>query len=199
MPASKQRKETSLAYKSRPTRKRRSPDDLEKLRDSLVSIVASNHPVTVRQVFYLAVAAGLIEKTEGEYKNTVCRLLTDLRREGRIPWHNITDFTRTMRKPASYDGLADLLENTAHFYRRDMWRNLDCRVEVWSEKETLTGSRWVRQDATASGLAKCAKQLERADNLDSSVVHKEGAECAGNCTQESFSRLVAVRRSSIWS
>ena len=140
MPAQGQRQEAKLVYKSSLTRRRRSREDIEKLRDSLVSIVANNYPATVRQIFYLAVGAGLVEKTENQYKNTVCRLLADLRREGRIPWFHLVDFTRTMRKPRSYNGLADLLEDTARFYRRDLWRGLDCRVEVWTEKETLTGA-----------------------------------------------------------
>lgn len=121
-------------------RKRRTRAEIEDLKSALVEIVADNAPATARQVFYLAVSRGLIEKTEGEYSRTAVRLLGDLRRAGRIPWWQIVDFTRTMRKPRSYGGLQELLYETARFYRRDLWRGLDCRVEIWTEKETLTGA-----------------------------------------------------------
>ena len=66
--------------------------------------------MTVRQVFYQAVVAGLVEKTEGEYKNTVARLLLEMRRGGEIPYSWIADNTRWMRKPTTYTGLADFIE-----------------------------------------------------------------------------------------
>jgi hypothetical protein len=44
-----------------------------------------------------------------------------------------------MRKPASYRGLADFVERTAQFYRRDQWADADCYVEVWCEKDALAG------------------------------------------------------------
>ena len=44
-----------------------------------------------------------------------------------------------MRKPHSFSGLAAALENCARLYRREIWPDLGVRVEIWSEKETLTG------------------------------------------------------------
>ena len=128
-----------MTNRTSPIKRRRTQADMAELRAGLLELVRVHAPVTCRQAFYLAVAAGLVEKTEGQYNATVCRLLADLRRDGSLPWHHMVDFTRTVRRPATWNGLADLLHDTARFYRRAVWRDLAVRVEVWTEKETLTG------------------------------------------------------------
>ena len=125
-------------YKSRLT-KRRTKTEMDQLRTDLYDIVSKNQPVTVRQTFYLAVSAGLVEKTESVYKNTIIRLLSDMRLNGILPWYWIVDYTRSLRKRPSHDSIQEALEACAYLYRRNVWRDLDERVEVWSEKETLSG------------------------------------------------------------
>jgi hypothetical protein len=62
-------------------RERRSKDDIMKLRKALVQIVNQHRPLTVRHLFYLAVAAYLIEKIEAEYKNVIIRLTGEMRED----------------------------------------------------------------------------------------------------------------------
>jgi hypothetical protein len=93
----------------------------------------------VRQVFYRLVSGGVIEKTESEYKQTVCRLLTDMRLSGYLSYHWIADNTRWMRKPETYDSVEEMLQLTATTYRRAVWRNQPVYVEVWLEKDALAG------------------------------------------------------------
>src|SRR4051812_3296756 len=83
-------------------RPRRTAADMEVIRDAINDTVESQQPMTVRQVFYRLVSAGVIAKSEAEYKGTVCRLLADMRREGEIPYDWIADATRWMRKPTTY-------------------------------------------------------------------------------------------------
>jgi hypothetical protein len=116
------------------------------IREGLRVIVAEDRPMTVRQVFYQAVVAGLIEKTEAGYQNTVARLLLDMRRAGEIPYSWIADNTRWMRKPTTYAGLAEFIERHQNAYRRDLWAEADTYIEVWCEKEALAG---VLYDVTA--------------------------------------------------
>jgi hypothetical protein len=52
----------------RARRARRSKTDIEDIRAGLHEIVGSDHPMSVRQVFYQAVTRGLVEKTEQECK-----------------------------------------------------------------------------------------------------------------------------------
>lgn len=120
-------------------RARRSRDRIATVRDGLVEIALKSAPVTCRQVFYRAVVAGLVEKTEVEYKSTVCRLLVDLRRSGDLPYQTIADNTRWMRKPTTWDSWEDALNHTARTYRQSLWRDQDAYVEVWLEKDALAG------------------------------------------------------------
>src|SRR4051794_41050289 len=76
------------------TTNRRSRSAMRDLRGQLREIVAAYKPMTCRQVFYQAVTRGLIEKTESEYKKTICRLLLAMRRDGQLPYRWITDGTR---------------------------------------------------------------------------------------------------------
>lgn len=112
---------------------------MRRIRDGLQEILEADQPMTVRQVFYQAVTRGLIEKTEAQYKQTVCRLLADMRREGEIPFGWIADNTRWQRKSRTFSGLAACLEKTASTYRRALWDNQEAYVEVWLEKEALAG------------------------------------------------------------
>lgn len=120
-------------------RLRRKKTDMEDIRTALHKILDGDHPMTVRQVFYRAVASGIVGKTEQEYKGTVVRLLTDMRRDGTIPFGWIADNTRWMRKPNTYSSLENMLWLTARTYRRSIWDNQDAYVEIWLEKDALAG------------------------------------------------------------
>jgi hypothetical protein len=122
-----------------PVRARRTASAMADIRAGLLAIALASRPATVRQVFYRAVSAGLVAKSEQEYKGTVCRVLGDLRREGVLPFTAIADNTRWMRKPRSYGSLADALRTTQATYKRALWDDQDAYVEVWLEKDALAG------------------------------------------------------------
>src|SRR5688500_16302842 len=96
-------------YRPRPTNGRRSKADIEVLMHGLERLLVEDAPMTVRQVFYRAVSAGLVGKTEGEYKQSVVRLLGQMRRSGRIPFSWIADNTRWMRKPRTWSSVDQAL------------------------------------------------------------------------------------------
>jgi hypothetical protein len=121
------------------TRRRRTQAEMDDIRTGIIDIVTSDAPMTVRQVFYRCVVAGLVEKTEQEYQGTVARLLLELRRDGEIDYEDIVDGTRLMRKPTSYTGLNDFIERHQRAYRRDLWQSSPFYVEVWCEKDALSG------------------------------------------------------------
>ena len=118
---------------------RRTKGEMEALRALLYKVVEADRPMTVRQVFYRMVSLGVIDKTEMEYKQTVGKQLTRMRRDWTIPYEWIADESRWMRKPRSYDSVEDALRQTAQFYRRRLWSETDAYVEVWLEKEALAG------------------------------------------------------------
>ena len=109
------------------------------LRSALLGVIGQSRPMTVRQVFYQAVSRGLVAKTETEYKSTIVRLLTDMRRSGELPCGWIVDNTRWMRKPQTHTGLGAALADMQEFYRRSLWQDQGAYVEVWLEKDALAG------------------------------------------------------------
>ncbi len=120
-------------------RTRRTKQDIDVVRAAIIRALEEDAPMTVRQVFYRLVSAGVIGKTENEYKSTVCRLLGEMRLSGEIPFGWIADNTRWMRKPRTFSSLQSALKRTAEAYRRSLWDNQDVYVEVWLEKDALAG------------------------------------------------------------
>jgi hypothetical protein len=118
---------------------RRTKADIDTIKHAIFDIVSKNQPMTVRQVFYALTVAGAIDKTEAEYKGTVIRLLSSMRREKGLPYHWISDNTRSVRRPTTYTGLHDFIDRTARFYRRSVWAEESVYVEVWCEKDALAG------------------------------------------------------------
>jgi hypothetical protein len=80
----------------------------------------------------------LVEKTESGY-NTVQRLLVKMRKDKVIPYDWISDGTRWVRKPTTYDSMTEALEQTILTYRRSVWTDQDVHVEFWLEKDALAG------------------------------------------------------------
>ena len=56
-----------------------------------------------------------------------------------LPYGWIADNTRWQRKPRTFDSIEDALQETAHLYRKALWSDADCYVEIWLEKDALSG------------------------------------------------------------
>jgi hypothetical protein len=119
-------------------RTRRTRREIESLREQIAGVVAADHPMTVRQVFYRLAVRQVVPKSEEGY-DAVQRQLLFLRRAEVIPYERIADNTRWMRKPASFGSAEDALDYTAQCYRRSLWRDQGVHVEVWCEKDALAG------------------------------------------------------------
>jgi hypothetical protein len=113
--------------------------ELTALDDALVHIVATNRPITVRSVFYRAVAEGLVPKDEAKGYRVVQRRLVKLRAEGAVPYGWITDGSRTVHCYARYTDADEFARTVKVRYRQDYWRDAEEYVEVWVEKETMVG------------------------------------------------------------
>lgn len=94
--------------------------------------------MTVRQVFYQATVCGAVEKTEAGYTKVQTDLVL-MRRSGVLPYSWLADSTRWQRKPLSFGGIEEALQDCARFYRKDLWRQADAYVEIWLEKDALSG------------------------------------------------------------
>lgn len=119
-------------------RRRRTNDELALVDEAIVAAAAAEHPVTLRGVYYRAVSAGAVDKTEKGYRLVGRRLLA-LRRDGRVPYAWITDGTRWIRKPTTWNDLDEMLEDAAVSYRRALWRDQAADVHVFVEKDAISG------------------------------------------------------------
>jgi hypothetical protein len=124
-------------YPPRPI-KRATKAEVEARRDGLCRIIRAGRPMTVRQVFYQATVQGLVEKAETGY-GKIKEDLTILRKAGTLPYDWLADNTRWQRKPQSFTSVEQALENTARFYRKDLWDGAAVYVEIWLEKDALSG------------------------------------------------------------
>jgi hypothetical protein len=106
------------------------------IRDAVAELETEQTRMTVRGIFYACVSRGVVEKTEGGYRQ-VQRQVLAMRNTGLLGWAFVADSTRWQRKPTSYGSVEDALADAARTYRRDLWRAQDCRVEVWLEKDAL--------------------------------------------------------------
>jgi hypothetical protein len=119
-------------------RQRRTRAELAAVDEAIIEAVETEHPVTLRGVFYRVVSAGEVEKTEDGYR-LIGRELLKLRRAGAIRYDWITDGTRWINKPDSYDDLDQMLEDAAASYRRSLWHSQSAEVQIYSEKDAISG------------------------------------------------------------
>lgn len=125
-------------YPPRVIKSRSTKAEVEARRAGLYVVVEAGRPMTVRQVFYQATVRGLVPKTEAGY-GIVKTDLTLMRHAGVLPYDWLADNTRWQRKPHTFDGIAEALEHTAQFYRKSLWARADSYVEMWLEKDALSG------------------------------------------------------------
>jgi hypothetical protein len=84
---------------------------MERLREQLYGVLEAVHPQTVRQVFYQMVFRGHIDKREQEYKNSVGRVLVQMRKQLILPYDWIADNTRWMRKPRTWRSAPEAVQH----------------------------------------------------------------------------------------
>lgn len=128
-------------YCTRPIKRRprATQDEMRLRRDALLRFATEEKPVTIRRLFYRSETVGLVEKTDAGYRK-IQNTTTTMRRDGELPWSWVSDGTRLIRKPRSHDSIEDALEWTAETYRKNLWADADVQVEIWSEKDAITGT-----------------------------------------------------------
>jgi hypothetical protein len=65
--------------------------------------------------------------------------LVQMRRSGSLPYAWLADNTRWQRKSQSFDSVQAALDDTARLYRKNLWADAGAYVEVWLEKDALSG------------------------------------------------------------
>jgi hypothetical protein len=126
-------------YEASPIKRHRATKaEVEDRRERLYEIVEAMKPMTVRQVFYQASVQGIVEKSEAGYTKVQTDLVL-MRKAGELPYGWLADSTRWQRRPNTFDSVEEALQETARLYRKALWTEADAYVEVWLEKDALSG------------------------------------------------------------
>ncbi len=110
----------------------------QRIIDEARVVLAELHPMTVRQVYYQLVSRQVVENTRCRYQ-AVSKALVSARLEGEIPWAWIEDRLRRPRCVPMWDDATDFGRSVVPQYRRDVWASQPGYVEVWLEKDALSG------------------------------------------------------------
>jgi hypothetical protein len=94
--------------------------------------------LTLRQLYYQFVSRDLIPNTLQSYKR-LGGIINDARLAGLIDWYHMVDRTRNLAGNSHWNDPAQVIRATQHAYLVDRWANQPVRLEVWVEKDALSG------------------------------------------------------------
>jgi len=150
---------------------------MDSLLAAIVAIImGEDEQITIRHLFYRLVGERQIEKTEAAYKS-LCGHLSKWRRSGEVAWDSFADNTRWHMGRATFNGLNDTLTNTVKCYRRDLWAMQDAYVEIWGEKDAISGILYSEADTfgvkvfTCRGFASLSALYSAANTFKQAVAN----------------------------
>lgn len=94
--------------------------------------------LTLRQLYYQLVSRDIIQNNLKEYAK-LSKLLVQGRMAGIVDWDAIEDRIRVPFIPYWVNDIADAIRDTVNQYRLDRMENQDVYIEVWVEKDALSG------------------------------------------------------------
>lgn len=94
--------------------------------------------LTLRQLYYQLVSRDIILNNLKEYAK-LSKLLVQGRMAGIVDWDAIEDRIRVPFIPYWVEDIADAVRDTVSQYRLDRMENQDVYIEVWVEKDALSG------------------------------------------------------------
>lgn len=96
------------------------------------------YTLTLRQLYYQLVSRDIIPNQQKEYAK-LSRLLGEGRMAGIVDWSAIEDRLRSLEKPGYWDSPLEILQMAARQFRRNNQEGQSNRIEVWVEKDALSG------------------------------------------------------------
>ncbi|GFP21279.1 hypothetical protein HKBW3S06_00505 [Candidatus Hakubella thermalkaliphila] len=101
-------------------------------------VLIEYNPMTLRQVYYQLVTRQVIDNCRSEYQR-LSNALVKARQEELIPWEWLEDRVRQPQVVSMWQDLPDFLNTVKRAYRKDIWPSQSQYVEVWLEKDALSG------------------------------------------------------------
>jgi hypothetical protein len=108
------------------------------LRQAILDVAGEYERLTVRQLFYQLVTRQVVEKTEGAY-HRAADFCAQLRLDGSLRYEKIADSHRTRHVPWTFTDMRDAWMYFRDMYRKSYWSDQPRQVEVWCEKDALSG------------------------------------------------------------
>lgn len=117
---------------------KKNQEQLKIINEIIEEYANQGYVLTLRQLYYQLVSRDLIPNLKKEYAK-LSGLLVKGRMGGIVDWDAIEDRTRTPYVPYSVDDIKDAIEDTINQYRLDRQRDQDVYIELWVEKDALSG------------------------------------------------------------
>lgn len=118
-------------------------DEKKNIVNQIISIVTAyrkqGYVLTLRQLHYQFVSKDMKYVNHQTAYKKLGSILDDCRYSGLIDWSAIEDRGRTPYIPYSVDDMEDALQDTIDQYRLDRQKGQENHIEVWSEKDALSG------------------------------------------------------------
>lgn len=94
--------------------------------------------LTLRQLYYQMVSKDIIPNTIEEYRH-LGKIISKGRLAGFLDWEMMEDRIRVIKQNSHWDSPSDILEMAADQYYKDRWVHQNQYIEIWIEKDALTG------------------------------------------------------------
>lgn len=111
---------------------------LNTIEDIVYDYQEQGYRMTLRQLYYQLVSRDIIPNKVSEY-GKLSRLLKEGRMGGIIDWDAIEDRLRVPYLPYYASNPKDAINDIVNSYRLDRQQGQDTQVEVWVEKDALSG------------------------------------------------------------
>lgn len=99
---------------------------------------AEGYRMTLRQLYYQLVSRDIIANNQKEYAK-LSSILVKGRMAGRVDWDIIEDRIRTPFIPYYVNNIRGAVDDTIDQYRLDRMEDQDVYIELWVEKDALSG------------------------------------------------------------
>lgn len=96
------------------------------------------YDLTLRQLYYQFVSRDLIANKQSEYSR-LGGIINDARLAGLLDWNYIVDRTRSLKDINHWEHPAEVIKTASNAWAIDRWKDQPTRVEVWIEKDALSG------------------------------------------------------------
>jgi len=111
---------------------------LDQILKTVESYQSQGYVLTLRQLYYQLVVQNIFANVQKNYAK-LSDLLGEARMTGLCDWTVIEDRIRVPKFVNEFDNINDAMNTIIAVYRRKRWSDQENYVEVWVEKDALSG------------------------------------------------------------